>query len=1220
MPRKKTKSTVAQEDASRVRELVRSGRALEGNDPDSNFVRQYAEELRQKLDHRSLRRKPADLLAQLAFCKSIYSPIRRLPPEILSIVFEYAVEDSPNSWSNALTLGYVCSHWRAISLSAPRIWTSIYFPVNQWKRSRKYGKFHFRIMTQLERSQHCPFSLEVDFLRSFVDRDEEMGAEESGALALIEQHRVRCQHLKIRLSWEGSFGFGSRKFTQIYELIQHKFPDFSTLEIVLGDCDTLKRLLALRKPHLHTLRITDDNLHASPRFFTRNPALLGQLTHIDVRATSTAAVTILKSCLALEAARFIVPPAVESSYMRAVFPDLYPDAQKVLDDSLTREMDEIIDCSTLLDGADEEESVGDLFGNEVEVMANRDLPCRHASLRSLVIEVVDTKYCWQNAPFWGMCRILNALTCTSLSRLSLKSDGRRQQHLYDKALTNEGDARVSLRPAIMEFLARSEATKALESLELQSIPLTGHHLLAAFQVMPELKHLVLTETPLMSDFDSLLHPGNMDQMHVPELGSTVKQPDAILPRLQHLEFTFDDHPTSGSLEAMLESRSGGVLRSAVLNIRGEAKNVDVPLLERLQDAGLVIRSLSTTNTSRETNAATNSSIGLEDDSRSLVRVRFAEGVAKVASDSDEGASQILRLIRSGRPVNTQGDDSDSDFVRRYTDRLRQKLSHLTSLRKRVECALAACDSLFSPIRKLPPEILSVIFEHVVEGSPNPWSSALFVGSVCSYWRNRSLCTPQMWSFIPFILNQTTRSRKLAHDSLPARVRIQLERSQHCLFFLEFHFPKLYFGEMDMYPQELEAFNAIQEHSIRCHHLKLHLSWLNNFEYGPGKRVCEWIERGLPNLSTLDITLGNCDQESFERIFAFPKPQLRTLRIMDKILHVAPTFFTCNPTLFGQLTHIDAMVTSTAAVHILQSCSALETARFIIPPAVESSYMRAFFPDHYPTLESVKVDIRTREMDKTIGCSRLLEHEDDFGEDPFGGELEVTVNQNLPHRHTSLRSLTIEVVRAEYCWAGTPFWGMCRILNSLTCTALFSLSLRSDGQSGQRLYDGTLTSEADPRASLRPAITEFLARSDASNSVERLELHSIPLIGQHLLAVLKETPHLKDLVFTEPYRMTDAVSILHAGFMEQMSLVNKQTDLILPRLRHFELTFDDRMTGGSLEAMLESRRRGALISALLNIRGKLEYLDIRLLKRLQEAGLAVRVVATEGHVRREVLSY
>ncbi|KAJ3904716.1 hypothetical protein F5879DRAFT_45831 [Lentinula edodes] len=65
-------------------------------------------------------RKKDRLQAHLSDCASLISSIRRLPDDILRIIFDYHA-------CGPLIPGAVCSHWRAIVLSTPSLWSQITF-------------------------------------------------------------------------------------------------------------------------------------------------------------------------------------------------------------------------------------------------------------------------------------------------------------------------------------------------------------------------------------------------------------------------------------------------------------------------------------------------------------------------------------------------------------------------------------------------------------------------------------------------------------------------------------------------------------------------------------------------------------------------------------------------------------------------------------------------------------------------------------------------------------------------------------------------------------------------------------------------------------------------------------------------------------------------------------------------------------------------------------
>ncbi|KAJ7138192.1 hypothetical protein C8R44DRAFT_661243, partial [Mycena epipterygia] len=81
---------------------------------------------------KQLEEKRASLLTHLAKNTAILSPLRRMPPEVLGEIFAwtlpsvdalmregFVVENSP--W----VLTHVSSHWRAVALSTPFLWSLV---------------------------------------------------------------------------------------------------------------------------------------------------------------------------------------------------------------------------------------------------------------------------------------------------------------------------------------------------------------------------------------------------------------------------------------------------------------------------------------------------------------------------------------------------------------------------------------------------------------------------------------------------------------------------------------------------------------------------------------------------------------------------------------------------------------------------------------------------------------------------------------------------------------------------------------------------------------------------------------------------------------------------------------------------------------------------------------------------------------------------------------
>lgn len=81
-----------------------------------------------------------DICEQLMLRRSVLSPIRRLPAEILGEIFLFAAEGCSMIWprpngtkadedSMPWLLGKICSFWRSVALSLPKLWVEIHLTV-----------------------------------------------------------------------------------------------------------------------------------------------------------------------------------------------------------------------------------------------------------------------------------------------------------------------------------------------------------------------------------------------------------------------------------------------------------------------------------------------------------------------------------------------------------------------------------------------------------------------------------------------------------------------------------------------------------------------------------------------------------------------------------------------------------------------------------------------------------------------------------------------------------------------------------------------------------------------------------------------------------------------------------------------------------------------------------------------------------------------------------
>ncbi|KAL0061436.1 hypothetical protein AAF712_011730 [Marasmius tenuissimus] len=128
---------------------------------------------------------------------SLDSPIRKLPVEILRLIFGFVSGRSNfGHWvlcpwtSMVFCLSSVCSRWREVSLNSPELWASIGFSVNEERALKP-------VSISLSRSRNYPLSV-------YISGSGEKGPESFQVLlALLYQHCDRLCHLDLTdLAWD----------------------------------------------------------------------------------------------------------------------------------------------------------------------------------------------------------------------------------------------------------------------------------------------------------------------------------------------------------------------------------------------------------------------------------------------------------------------------------------------------------------------------------------------------------------------------------------------------------------------------------------------------------------------------------------------------------------------------------------------------------------------------------------------------------------------------------------------------------------------------------------------------------------------------------------------------------------------------------------------------------------------------------------------------------
>ncbi|KAF8636338.1 hypothetical protein AX16_010993 [Volvariella volvacea WC 439] len=89
------------------------------------------------------------------------------------------------------------------------------------------------------------------------------------------------------------------------------------------------------------------------------------------------------------------------------------------------------------------------------------------------------------------------------------------------------------------------------------------------------------------------------------------------------------------------------------------------------------------------------------------------------------------------------------------DRLNKLIDQVSSARENIRQYIDAHKALLSPIRRLPPEIITEIFVNCLPIQHNPVRSVseapLLLGRICSSWRRIALTTPRLWSGLHMVI-------------------------------------------------------------------------------------------------------------------------------------------------------------------------------------------------------------------------------------------------------------------------------------------------------------------------------------------------------------------------------------------------------------------------------------------------------------------------------------
>ncbi|TDL21124.1 hypothetical protein BD410DRAFT_804540 [Rickenella mellea] len=126
---------------------------------------------------------------------TIYPPVHRLPPEIISKIFLTCLASLNSSLVNIprcsircppLSISFVCQSWRTLALQIPQLWAALAI-------GHEYGMFDAdRVQEWMARSYGCPFSLELTFHSALIDQQKDV-------IPMIATNVSRWKALRLRV-------------------------------------------------------------------------------------------------------------------------------------------------------------------------------------------------------------------------------------------------------------------------------------------------------------------------------------------------------------------------------------------------------------------------------------------------------------------------------------------------------------------------------------------------------------------------------------------------------------------------------------------------------------------------------------------------------------------------------------------------------------------------------------------------------------------------------------------------------------------------------------------------------------------------------------------------------------------------------------------------------------------------------------------------------------
>ncbi|KAL1657390.1 hypothetical protein GGF50DRAFT_68893, partial [Schizophyllum commune] len=132
--------------------------------------------------------------------------------------------------------------------------------------------------------------------------------------------------------------------------------------------------------------------------------------------------------------------------------------------------------------------------------------------------------------------------------------------------------------------------------------------------------------------------------------------------------------------------------------------------------------------------------------------QFYEIIRRAESLSTAALNVDIRLISSANAAALRQTKEDLLQQLEKLDNLDDPTVQVQTLRQDTLVQLSHCSAALAPIRRLPQELLSLVFIHSMSVIDPFRGACFFLGTiirVCSWWKQVALDTPDLWTYIDY---------------------------------------------------------------------------------------------------------------------------------------------------------------------------------------------------------------------------------------------------------------------------------------------------------------------------------------------------------------------------------------------------------------------------------------------------------------------------------------